>query len=435
MVAFVLPSLRPGQLFALRSAVVASLGLALVVNLQFLERSAASPMLAWACGALALFNLVAWWKGRHAAQASRAQIRLQVLADVAALTFFFYFAGGATHPFIDVYLLPAALAAVALPVRNGLAVGLLTIGCYLFLVKWHVSLPAVREGREGFHCFAMWLKYLLVGGFLAYLLYCVARRLREAEARSAARLSAQDEYLARAGSLAASAAHEMSAPLCTMSVVVNEILQEEDGPRARPALRLVAQQIEACRRLLGELMTYGQGMLGAPPEPRVLAADRFLHEIVERWRVLRPRASLAMERSGSEPAPAVPEPSGLAHAVLALLNNAADASSDAVEMRCTWSAAELRIEVLDRGPGLPPEVLASPGARCVSTKRGKGFGIGLVLARNVVERAGGRLELGPRPGGGTRAEIVVPLSPARAGEAGRSMASHGFAVRYHSVSP
>lgn len=425
-------SLRPGQLVALRSAVVAGLVLALAVNQQFLQRSPTAEMLLWTTGALALFNLATWWPGRHAAEVSSRDIEAWLLVDIAVLTFFFYFAGGATHPFVDLYLMPAAIAAVSVSLRPALFVALLTLACYLLLVKFHVPLPDAREGVTGFHCVAMWLKYLLCGAFVAGLLHSVASRLREEERRQARALRRRehDEYLARAGSLAASAAHEMSTPLCTMAVVVNEILQEAEDRNARHALRIISQQIDACRRILAEILTYGQDMIGHPGKTQ--PADRFMQELIERWRVLRLGAKLDFVRWGSEPAPAIPTHWGVGHAVLNLLNNAADASPETVEMHCKWTAAELRIEVLDRGAGVAPEILASPGERCVTTKRDRGFGIGLVLARSIVEGAGGRLTLSNRPDGGARAEIVLPLpGAAGASEPERPCGSHGFVVRYH----
>ena len=104
------------------------------------------------------------------------------------------------------------------------------------------------------------MKYVLCGGFVAYLLYSLASRLREREHAlvERARQTMQEEFLARAGALAAGAAHEMSAPLCTMAVVVNELMRQRQPRGFAHSLQLVSEQIEACRRILGELMASGK---------------------------------------------------------------------------------------------------------------------------------------------------------------------------------
>jgi len=66
----------------------------------------------------------------------------------------------------------------------------------------------------------------------------------------------------------------------------------------------------------------------------------------------------------------------------------------------------LRLAVRDRGPGLPPGVdLFTP---FVTTRRG-GTGLGLVVARRIVEAHGGRLQLRDRAGGGAEAQVLLPL--------------------------
>jgi two-component system sensor histidine kinase RegB len=278
----------------------------------------------------------------------------------------------------------------------------------------------------------MWVKFTVSAGFVGYLLYTMASRARqrERELRLARQRSEAEEHLLRAGSLAAGAAHEIRSPLCTMSVLVNELLQRPQDPASRTkSLRLMSEQIEACRHILGELMSYGQDALAEGQ--RRMAVDDFLHEAVGKWRMLRPGVTLACRRQGTQPAPRIATDGGLGHAILNLLNNAADASPEAVELVGTWTPAELKVMVLDRGPGFAPGIAEVAGERFLTTKPGKGTGMGLVLAKTAAERAGGRLALTSRPGGGTCAELVVPIEPAGETPAKRVSSAPPVEVRYY----
>ena len=68
----------------------------------------------------------------------------------------------------------------------------------------------------------------------------------------------------------------------------------------------------------------------------------------------------------------------------------------------------LRIEVQDRGPGMSEAVLANALVPFYSTKR-SGTGLGLALAREIVEAHGGRITLANREGGGLAVTLILPL--------------------------
>jgi two-component system, NtrC family, sensor histidine kinase HydH len=62
------------------------------------------------------------------------------------------------------------------------------------------------------------------------------------------------------------------------------------------------------------------------------------------------------------------------------------------------------LEVRDNGPGLSAEQLARVGQPFYTTKP-RGLGVGLAMARRIVERAGGRLEIDSAPGRGTAVRL------------------------------
>jgi two-component system sensor histidine kinase KdpD len=98
-------------------------------------------------------------------------------------------------------------------------------------------------------------------------------------------------------------------------------------------------------------------------------------------------------------------------AVVNLVENAAQASpsGEAVEVSVRTSGKHVRLEIADRGPGLPDDVRERLFRPHVTTKVG-GSGMGLFLARQlVVGMHGGSLDVADREGGGTTVSVTLPL--------------------------
>ena len=104
---------------------------------------------------------------------------------------------------------------------------------------------------------------------------------------------------------------------------------------------------------------------------------------------------------------------GLRHALINLLNNAADASASMhnahVQLKASRTVATIGIDVRDFGPGLPTALREVAGRRFVSAKH-DGLGLGLALADATAERLGGTLHVTSADGGGTRTSLLLPLS-------------------------
>ena len=70
---------------------------------------------------------------------------------------------------------------------------------------------------------------------------------------------------------------------------------------------------------------------------------------------------------------------------------------------------QLRVSIRDSGPGMTPEQLAS-AFRPFHTTKARGMGVGLPLARRIVERFGGTIALASEPGKGTIVDILLPAA-------------------------
>ncbi|MGH8444900.1 MAG: sensor histidine kinase [Solimonas sp.] len=103
------------------------------------------------------------------------------------------------------------------------------------------------------------------------------------------------------------------------------------------------------------------------------------------------------------------DPAQIEQVLINLLKNAVEAGSppEAVELEIQRVAAHWRIEVRDRGSGMSETVLANALLPFYSTKRA-GTGLGLALAREIVEAHGGRIQLANREDGGLRVSLTLP---------------------------
>jgi len=368
---------------------------------------ASAPLLA-IIGITALFNGVAQWRIRRAKSAAPAELFSQILVDIVTLSALVFFSGGATNPLVSLLLPPVAIAALTLPVRCVVAVGLAAVAAYSALMVFYVPLPlsdATRATR--LHLLGMWLTFavsaLMIGWFVERMTRLI--RERDAELATAREQALRDERIIAIGTLAAGAAHELGTPLATMSLLAGELVRDPQMPEAaREDIALLRQQISACK----EIITGLSRRAGAErlESPGILPVDRWLDEIRQRWHALRPQAQSQFEVSGRQPAPTVIADPRLEQAVLNLLNNAASASALPIDIRVNWTAGEIVIDIHDHGLGFPQDVLQH-GGQVAFPAHDHGSGIGLMLTRSAIEQLGGRLLLLNPPAGGALARLQL----------------------------
>jgi len=175
---------------------------------------------------------------------------------------------------------------------------------------------------------------------------------------------------------------------------------------AQARVEIIRSQVRRCRQILSQISaSAGQARAEGG---RGLAVDAYIGEVVAQWRSVRPDASVSVDmQSGA--APMLVADMTLTQAIINLLNNAADASPESIDLACRWQAGQIEITVCDEGEGLSPEIRARLGSPFASTKSG-GRGLGLFLSRAAVERLGGRLTLDERQPRGVCARLTLPVA-------------------------
>jgi two-component system sensor histidine kinase RegB len=363
---------------------------------------------------LAIVNLVSLPLTQRRDSISDHELMLALLADVAALTGQLFLTGGATNPFVGLYLLQVVLGAVLLRPSYAWSLIAITSVCFVCLGVFHLplDLPPYQEGGL--------LSLYMVGGLICFLLMAVLLvlfmtrinenlRARDAYVADVRQQATEQDHIVRMGLLASGAAHELGTPLASLSVILSDW-------RRMPALKADADlsqdmdvmraEVERCKAIVtGILMSAGEARGQAPSHTTLV---RFLDEVVEGWtaRDVRIRVDVT---PWTGPDPRIIADPALRQVFGVLFDNAVEAGARRIVVSPSVSAGKLQVAVRDNGPGFPATVLDRLGKPYNSTKDRPGAGLGLFLLANVMRSLGGSVEACNPAGGGGEVRLTLPI--------------------------
>ena len=366
-------------------------------------------------GLEAAANLAFTFWLRRRDSVSEALIAGSIGIDVLLLTALLTFSGGTMNPFNFLYLVHISLAALVLQARLTWALVVMSLLCSasLFVTsRWVQSHHAVHDGIMSFHLEGMWVAFMVSAAFIVYF-GSVAQRQRLAREQELGRLRAETERrakLAALATLAAGAAHELATPLSTIALVAKELergLQAEvtRDEAARDA-RLIRDEVQRCRGIL-DLMAADVGQTSGEPLQRIRVDD--LVDLALDNVTASDTVEVSVSEDDGERFVTV-YPRAFGQAMRVLVKNAIEASSGLqVNLQIRFDEEQFELEVADRGTGMDAEVLRRAGEPFFTTKPpGEGMGLGLFLARAVIERLEGELFLTSVAGEGTTARVRLP---------------------------
>ena len=364
---------------------------------------------------LVVLNGISLLRHRTGAATTGGALLLELLLDVAALTTQLYLSGGASNPFVSLYLLQVILAAVLLEARAAWILVSVTTACFVGLALFSQPLD-LPHGHDGdlfnLHLQGMFIAYVLAAGLIVFFVTRISRNLRERDAHLAAlrQRSVEEELVVRMGLLASGAAHELGTPLGTLSVILND-WQKMPALRADPDvaedLDAMEDQLLRCKEIVSKILSSSGEMRGEGASPTTVA--RFFDGLVEDWRSSRWPPALHYQNRFS-PDRAIATDVVLGQGIANVFDNALDASPDWMSIALDREGDEAVLTVEDRGPGFAARILAQFGKPYQTTKARPGSGLGLFLLVNVARKLGGDVTAENRAGGGARVVVRLPLA-------------------------
>lgn len=231
--------------------------------------------------------------------------------------------------------------------------------------------------------------------------------------RSQAQL-VQSSKMTAVGQLSAGVAHELNSPIGAISICLDEALEMFDShpELVQRLLRRGQEAVERSREIISRLMVYSR------PESRtltVLDLNALARDTLDflSYQLKTARVSVTQEFS-EEPVMVRGEYQALQQVLTNLLLNAAQAMEDLPEDARPLTVGvragdEVELWVRDGGPGIAQEDLERIFEPFFTTKEpGRGTGLGLWSAHQIVERHQGRLEVDSQPGQGATFRVILP---------------------------
>jgi two-component system sensor histidine kinase RegB len=398
------------RLTALRLAIACSLLLLLIYLTTEHTQVEVAAWLAVACYLpLLIFGLYHKRKGMQP-----IHLVMHLLFECQILTIFLFFTGGASNPLISYLLIIIIFAAYNL---NRTWVWLIAATCildYSVLTQFYQPLQlsvsshhlANQAGQQSFldwHLAGMWLTFLVSAITLSLLIPA----LMQATANKSLQLTElrekqlKNEQLIGIATLAAGTAHEMGTPLMTMEMLLNDSIEHQFELNKNDT-ELLHQQVMICRQALQRLALAGRNIHN---EAESINANQWITALLHRWRLSQPNAIWSNE--GFEQNAAIRKSPLLDQALLNLLDNAAQAGSETIE---------LSSEVIDQDWLFTihqPDQLAFKQLQqhhLFSSTKEHGIGLGLYLSNASIEQFDGQVHLTANHDGSTSCIIRLPCT-------------------------
>ena len=250
--------------------------------------------------------------------------------------------------------------------------------------------------------FGNWTAIVIAVVFLAIYARWIASEVHAmSDALQATQMAlAREQKLSDLSGVVAAAAHELGTPLATIKLTSSELIDDLAGqPELVEDVRLINQEADRCRDILRSMGRAGKDDLYMHQAPVSAVVGEAAAPHTDRGKKVHFES---MPHLGTElPQPYIQRRPEIVHGLRNLIQNAVDFASANVWVDTDWSDGRITVRIQDDGPGYPPHVIGRIGDPFMRRRRSlaepatrpeyEGMGLGLFIAKTLLERTGAEL--------------------------------------------
>ncbi|HEX2897991.1 MAG TPA: HAMP domain-containing sensor histidine kinase, partial [candidate division Zixibacteria bacterium] len=218
------------------------------------------------------------------------------------------------------------------------------------------------------------------------------------------------ERLATTGKFAAGIIHDLKNPLAVIKAST-ELLQMKNGedPKVVKHCFNINKQIDRMVDLTRDILEYCRG--NTRLELRPVNLGEYFNEVVDFHGSSYKKAGIILELTGDQSLTVNLDPNRFRRVIDNLLNNAREALKPGDKVSIKWGKNQDKLEILisDTGPGIPENIKPSLFEPFVTSGKESGTGLGLAVAKKIIEDHGATISFKSETGVGTSFKIELPI--------------------------
>lgn len=329
-----------------------------------------------------------------------------LLFDTIQLGFLLYFTGGIYNPFCLLLIAPLIISSFYLPILFSICLLILSIFIVIIISNYFIPIdwqnPFLVPNYFKYGLSISLIISLIFIFVYVYLFANSSRRIEEALSETKQILSKQKQ-LSSIGSLSAAAVHELSTPLNTILLVLNDLLEEEKIKKnlnIKKEIDLLKSQADRCRNILLTLSKNPENLKDSFFDKMTLSSlvKSSFDKFNDRDIVLKINLNTNLKE------PSILLKDELVYGIDNIIQNAIDHANSEVTIDIFWDNKDFWVNISDDGKGFLYETLQEIGKPYISKKE-YGMGLGIFIAKNLIENIGGSISFKNNKDSGASVEI------------------------------